>query len=271
MKAAAGNGTINIAELGLGSASDILESREHAQHELEEMEKPFAQKLAEQKEADRKRDEEAAARRELENPRAPHLVNLNEDPQLSQHVYYRLFDFPVRVGRKTDSPKPQIVFAGVSVQKEHGNFKMLENGLIQFEVTNPEAIEQTLINGKNLTESEEPVQVMNHLDTIYFGQGAMLLFKYPQMKRSLLDFRDEITQEQAEAEEENEDGDCERLEEDEIEALAYTRLMEQGVGGNDPDDFVCTEYTDEEIKQDREQIDWETANEEVERINEEKQ
>lgn len=33
-----------------------------------------------QKEADKKRDEANAEKRKKENPKAPHLVNLNEDP-----------------------------------------------------------------------------------------------------------------------------------------------------------------------------------------------
>ena len=44
MKAASGNGTINIADLGLGSAQDILESMEHAEQEIEDMEN-FEEKL----------------------------------------------------------------------------------------------------------------------------------------------------------------------------------------------------------------------------------
>jgi hypothetical protein len=51
MKAASGNGTINIADLGLGSAQDILESMEHAEQEIEDMEN-FEEKLKEQKQAD---------------------------------------------------------------------------------------------------------------------------------------------------------------------------------------------------------------------------
>jgi hypothetical protein len=47
------------------------------------MEKPFEEKLAEQKVADDKIHEEMAAKKKLEDPRAPHMVNLNEDPQLS--------------------------------------------------------------------------------------------------------------------------------------------------------------------------------------------
>ena len=70
--------------------------------EIEQAQTPFDQKLAAQKEADRMRAEELAKKRELENPRAPHLANLNENHQISQHVYYPLKEFPVRVGRKTD-------------------------------------------------------------------------------------------------------------------------------------------------------------------------
>ena len=44
------------------------------------METPFEQKLAEQKAADAVRDEKHEKKRKKENPKAPHLVNLNEDP-----------------------------------------------------------------------------------------------------------------------------------------------------------------------------------------------
>jgi len=57
---------------------------------------------------------------------------------------------------------------------------MLDNGLIQFEITSNvrEAYQETLINGKRLPEDDKKC-VLNHLDKIYFGPGAMLLFKYP--------------------------------------------------------------------------------------------
>jgi hypothetical protein len=42
-------------------------------------------------------------------------VNLNEDPQLSQKIYYKLDSFPVRVGRKNETPTPEIIFGGISV------------------------------------------------------------------------------------------------------------------------------------------------------------
>jgi|APSaa5957512535_1039671.scaffolds.fasta_scaffold198389_2 hypothetical protein len=64
----------------MGSAEDIIASMEHAEEQLNEFETPFEQKLAEQKEADRLRDVKLEEKRKNENPRAPHLANLNEDP-----------------------------------------------------------------------------------------------------------------------------------------------------------------------------------------------
>lgn len=46
--------------------------------------------------------------------------------------------------------------------------------------------------------------------------------------------------------------------------------MDQGIGSDDPEDFLCEDYTEDEIKNDREAVDWEEANQEVERIEEQK-
>ena len=72
---------------------------------------------------------------------------------------------------------------------------MLDNGLIQFEITHKDAFENTLINGKMLAE-DDPKQILNHLDILSFGSGQMLLFKYPMMKRRAEGFKDAIKQEQ---------------------------------------------------------------------------
>ena len=57
---------------------------------------------------------------------------------------------------------------------------MLDNGLIQLTVGEP-GHKQTLINGNPLPE-DTMTQTLNHLDTIYLGNGAMIVFKYPKMK-----------------------------------------------------------------------------------------
>ena len=150
-KAAQGNGTININELGMGSATEILDNMEAAEAQIDEMELDFDKKLELQKIEDAKKDEEMEIKKKLENKREPHLCNLNEDPQLSQQLYHALKEckfyqillflkivninanfilVPLMVGRKTDEPLPKIVFGGISVQSHHGQFTKLDNGLI---------------------------------------------------------------------------------------------------------------------------------------------
>jgi hypothetical protein len=75
----------------------------HADEEIEALDN-FDEKLKAEKEKISKQKEEMDEKRKKENPRAPHLVNLNEDPQLSQQVYYSMESFPVLVGRKGDNP-----------------------------------------------------------------------------------------------------------------------------------------------------------------------
>jgi len=43
------------------------------------------------------------------------------------------------------------MFGGITVHSKHAQFQILENGLIQFSVTNTQALENTLINGKQLS------------------------------------------------------------------------------------------------------------------------
>jgi hypothetical protein len=58
---------------------------------LEEMEKPWEEKLREQQEKDEKLRLEKDKEDE-DNKRAPHLTNMNEDIQLSGKMYYSLKD-----------------------------------------------------------------------------------------------------------------------------------------------------------------------------------
>lgn len=46
-------------------------------------------------------------------------------------------------------------------------------------------------------------QILNHLDKIYFGSGAMLLFKYALQGRKVKELKAEILEESADQEEGN--------------------------------------------------------------------
>ena len=91
---------------------------EHAEQQMRDVE-DFDTKLAEEKEAAEKREAEKEEKRRLENRKAPHIANLNEDPMISQQIYYPLKEFPIRIGRRNDEPRPQIILGGVSVHRNH--------------------------------------------------------------------------------------------------------------------------------------------------------
>jgi len=50
LKAANGEGTINLKDLGLGDMNELVETMEENTKAVEEMEKPWEQKLMEEKE-----------------------------------------------------------------------------------------------------------------------------------------------------------------------------------------------------------------------------
>lgn len=121
---------------------------------------------------------------------------------------------------------------------------MFDNGLIQFELTSDEAYDQTLINGKKLPLADKK-QILNHLDTLYLGSGAMLLFKYALQSRKVQQLKQEIIAETADGGEEGEEGN--NLSEEEIAILVNSRLLDSGLTDDISMGVVCEDYTDEEI------------------------
>lgn len=104
-------------------------------------------------------------------------------------------------------------------------------------------------------------QVLHHLDKLYFGSGAMLLFKYPMQKRIMDRIWNEVEEEDP------------SLDKDEIRVLAQDRLLNQGLTDDitNMEEIVCEDYTDEEIREDIEAVDFDSAQAEVVRMEEEKQ
>lgn len=80
-------------------------------------------------------------------------------------------------------------------------------------------------------------QVLNHLDKIYFGSGALLLFKYPMQRRFVDKFKAEVKAED------------ESLDDEELLVLANARLIDSGITDDieKEDEIICADYTDEEI------------------------
>lgn len=103
MEAAKKGGVIDINSLGLGSTEELVANMEAADEQLKEMETPWEERLAEA----RRKDEDEKKQRALDDKRAPHLTNLNEDSQLTGKMHYSLADLhdtPVFIGRPGSDP-----------------------------------------------------------------------------------------------------------------------------------------------------------------------
>lgn len=71
-------GPINLKELGVSDLSELIETMDENSKAMEDMQKPWVEKLREEKERDREILEKQPPKKE--DRRVPHLTNLNEDP-----------------------------------------------------------------------------------------------------------------------------------------------------------------------------------------------
>lgn len=76
------------------------------------------------------------------------MTNLHEDSQLSGKVYYSLTKCPFYIGRKTGNPKPNIILGALGIQPNHASIILLDNGLIELRVFDPESAKNTQVNGE---------------------------------------------------------------------------------------------------------------------------
>lgn len=90
MEAAKKGGVLDLSNLGILNTEDALEELEEREKEIKEMEIPWEQRLQEQREKDQQEKYLAEREKILENKKAPHLTNLNEDTQLTGKLYYSL-------------------------------------------------------------------------------------------------------------------------------------------------------------------------------------
>jgi len=82
-------GPINLKELGVSDLSELIETMDENTKAMDDMQKPWDEKLKEEKEREKTIETKPASK---ENRCVPHLTNLNEDPQLTGKVYYSLLD-----------------------------------------------------------------------------------------------------------------------------------------------------------------------------------
>lgn len=90
MEAAKKGVAVDLSSLGITNTDDAIEELEEREKEIKEMEIPWEERLQEQREKDQQERLLAEKEKILENKKAPHLTNLNEDTQLTGKLYYSL-------------------------------------------------------------------------------------------------------------------------------------------------------------------------------------
>ena len=186
----------------------------------------------------------------------PHVVNLNEDPQMSQIQYYSLTKGEILIGRKTGTPQPDIIIGATGIKQNHGKIKLLENGLFKLVVVS-DAATSTFVNGTPLSV-QKPSRILNHCDRLSFA-SCIYVFKYPKLRRALKTIREacaELNNEQAS-----------ELTEKDQEELAWQQIQQQGLEGceaNNRDSLCVADYSGQEKYEDDQAADWDMAFNELE-------
>ncbi|XP_061268867.1 kinesin-like protein KIF1A isoform X12 [Bos javanicus] len=112
--------------------------------------------------------------------KTPHLVNLNEDPLMSECLLYYIKDGITRVGREDAEKRQDIVLSGHFIKEEHCVFRSDSCGGSEAVVTlEPCEGADTYVNGKKVTEPS----VLRSGNRIIMGKSHVFRFNHPEQAR----------------------------------------------------------------------------------------
>ncbi|KAJ8357000.1 hypothetical protein SKAU_G00197940 [Synaphobranchus kaupii] len=112
--------------------------------------------------------------------KTPHLVNLNEDPLMSECLLYYIKDGITRVGREDAGRRQDIVLSGHFIKDEHCIFTSAMGPLGEAAVVlEPCEGSETYVNGKRVTEST----VLRSGNRIIMGKSHVFRFNHPEQTR----------------------------------------------------------------------------------------
>ena len=194
-----GNGGV-VQEADKQAFQDLKAQYDANEKMFENMQKTFSERLEEAK----KNEKDLGVGGKVDITK-PHLIVLNEDPQLSHKLKYPLTELPIYVGRKHGNPTPQITLSGIGIKQNHAIFEKGKNeGEIILKPNDPEAKEYIFINGKKLTTNEG--NVLKTKDKIIFGTNTIMIYMESSDGKDIYEFDWEAAQMelQKEIEEQNE-------------------------------------------------------------------
>ncbi|XP_007667461.1 kinesin-like protein KIF1A isoform X4 [Ornithorhynchus anatinus] len=112
--------------------------------------------------------------------KTPHLVNLNEDPLMSECLLYYIKDGITRVGREDGERRQDIVLSGHFIKEEHCIFRSDTRAGTEAVVTlEPCEGADTYVNGKKVTEPS----ILRSGNRIIMGKSHVFRFNHPEQAR----------------------------------------------------------------------------------------
>ncbi|XP_030431445.1 kinesin-like protein KIF1A isoform X4 [Gopherus evgoodei] len=112
--------------------------------------------------------------------KTPHLVNLNEDPLMSECLLYYIKDGITRVGREDAERRQDIVLSGHFIKEEHCIFRSNTKASGEVVVTlEPCEGADTYVNGKKVMEPS----VLRSGNRIIMGKSHVFRFNHPEQAR----------------------------------------------------------------------------------------
>uniref|UniRef100_A0A670YBH9 plus-end-directed kinesin ATPase n=1 Tax=Pseudonaja textilis TaxID=8673 RepID=A0A670YBH9_PSETE len=113
--------------------------------------------------------------------KTPHLVNLNEDPLMSECLLYYIKDGITRVGQADAERRQDIVLSGAHIKEEHCIFRSERNpnGSV-IVILEPCECSETYVNGKRVIQ---PVQLRSG-NRIIMGKNHVFRFNHPEQARA---------------------------------------------------------------------------------------
>ncbi|XP_019115845.2 kinesin-like protein KIF1A isoform X10 [Larimichthys crocea] len=112
--------------------------------------------------------------------KTPHLVNLNEDPLMSECLLYYIKDGITRVGREDASSRQDIVLSGHFIKDEHCTFTSSTGPTGETVVLEPCEGAETYVNGKRVTEPT----ILKSGNRIILGKSHVFRFNHPVQARA---------------------------------------------------------------------------------------
>uniref|UniRef100_A0A8C5TG34 plus-end-directed kinesin ATPase n=1 Tax=Malurus cyaneus samueli TaxID=2593467 RepID=A0A8C5TG34_9PASS len=111
--------------------------------------------------------------------KTPHLVNLNEDPLMSECLLYYIKDGITRVGREDAEKRQDIVLSGHFIKEEHCLFRSdTKTGEVIVTLEPCEGAD-TYVNGKKVTEPS----ILRSGNRIIMGKSHVFRFNHPEQAR----------------------------------------------------------------------------------------